>query len=148
MNHKICLGFFNVWLVFCHRNSLFLQIHTLSDRHTADSKRYYIVYWKLLLFFFDSIVCQAQRHREREKLRERDIKRELWKVVLFAQRGCDGGMLQRIHHEQNRYVTTKAMNYTHAKKKSNNAKWLVPPFYVRNMNTEGGKINSVIVKKK
>lgn len=114
---KSVWGFFNVWLVFCHRNSLFLQIHTLSDRHTADSKRYYIVYWKR--FFFDSIVCQAQRHREREKLRERDIKRELWKVVLFAQRGCDGGMLQRIHHEQNRYVTTKAMNYTHAKKKKN-----------------------------
>lgn len=76
-----------------------------------------ILFIENVFFFFDSIVCQAQRHREREKLRERDIKRELWKVVLFAQRGCDGGMLQRIHHEQNRYVTTKAMNYTHAKKK-------------------------------
>lgn len=34
------------------------------------------------------------------------------------------------------------------KKKSHNAKWLVPPFYVRNMNTEGGKINYVGLEKK
>lgn len=26
---------------------------------------------------------------------------------------------------------------------THNAKWLVPPFYVKNMNTEGGKINYV-----
>lgn len=33
-------------------------------------------------------------------------------------------------------------------KKSHNAKWLVPPFYVRNMNTEGGKINYVGLEEK
>lgn len=31
--------------------------------------------------------------------------------------------------------------------KSHNAQWLVPPFYVRHMNTEGGKINYVGPKK-
>lgn len=34
------------------------------------------------------------------------------------------------------------------KNNSHNAKWLVPPFYVRNMNTEGGKINYVGLEEK
>lgn len=35
--------------------------------------------------------------------------------------------------------TMQQTSYDFKIKKSHNAKWLVPPFYVRNMNTEGGK---------
>lgn len=34
-----------------------------------------ILFIENVFFFFDSIVCQAQRHREREKLRERHKER-------------------------------------------------------------------------
>lgn len=55
-------------------------------------------------------------------------------VFVLAQRGCWGGMSQR-------FIMIKTGTLRHTNKQTNYAKWLVPPFYVRNLSTEGGRIN-------
>lgn len=63
-------------------------------------------------------------------------------VVVECYRGLI--MIKRGTLQQTSYDFPKKKNtHTH----THNAKWLVPPFYVRNMNTEGRKINYVGLEK-
>lgn len=97
-----------------------------------------ILFIENVFFFWQHSLSGTETQRERETERE-----SCGKLFCLLRGGvmveCYRGftMSRTGTLQQKLWIT-----HTLKKKKSNNAKWLVPPFYVRNMNTEGGKINS------